>query len=213
MMIRVLPGLETREEWLAFMRRETPYCLIDTPPVLVDFQGTFLQLTHFPSGSSDPIRYTLGSKTSLEPAWDLIRGCQWSLSFLLRGLSELAFDSNVRDNALPGFSSDLSLRRSFARERNLPEPAASQLLSALEKLPETWDLDSVQRLLANQQFSQWQALEGRYTPLGVLVSLIEEPQHWHISAELGGLRLSRLQRPQVQLTPRLTPPPQRLRRT
>ncbi len=47
MNIRVLPQLESREAWLAFCRRERPYCLIDRPSCLVDFQTHFLQLTLF----------------------------------------------------------------------------------------------------------------------------------------------------------------------
>ncbi|KGK41975.1 hypothetical protein LH51_10735 [Nitrincola sp. A-D6] len=99
MLIRILPSLESREAWLNFFRREIPYCLVDDQATLVDFQSTYLQLTHLNTSLSDPIRYTLGARTSLEPAWQLIKRCNWSLKAVLEGLDSLEFSSNARDNA------------------------------------------------------------------------------------------------------------------
>ncbi|GAA0783665.1 hypothetical protein [Marinobacterium sediminicola] len=178
MIVRVLPQLESREEWIAFCRRETPYCLVDTPACLVDFQSHFLQLTLF--GKGDPVRYTLGSRSSMDPAWQLIKRCQWSLSALVKGLNTLDFGGNVRDNELLGVHSDLSARRSRPRDPHLHAPASSRHLAPLKTCPTQWDGESVKRLLANRQYRDWRC-EQEEMPLGpvaVLLDLLDHNEDW-----------------------------------
>jgi hypothetical protein len=195
MIIRVLPQLESREEWLAFCRRETPYCLIDQPGCLVDFQTHFLQLTLF--DTLPEVRYTLGSRRSMEPAWKLIKGCNWSLTRLIDGLASLEFGSNVRDNSLLGLSGDLSARRSFPRDRHLHSPASSRLLPALKQLPQQWNSHTLSCLLANEQFRDWreEQEDASLSALAVLLNLLEHPQQW--SGRAFGPRLQICYRNQV----------------
>lgn len=195
MIIRVLPQLESREEWLAFCRRELPYCLIDQPNCLVDFQTHFLQLTLF--DTHPEVRFTLGSRRSMEPAWQLIKGCNWSLTRLIEGLNSLDFGSNVRDNGLLGLGGDLSARRSFPRDRHLHSPASSRLLPALKYLPQHWGTYQLSCLLANEQFRDWreEQEEASLSSAGVLLDLLEHPQQW--SGRTFGPRLQIRYRNQV----------------
>jgi hypothetical protein len=188
MIIRVLPQLESREEWLAFCRRETPYCLID-------FQTHFLQLTLF--DTLPEVRYTLGSRRSMEPAWKLIKGCNWSLTRLIDGLASLDFGSNVRDNGLLGLGGDLSARRSFPRDRHLHSPASSRLLPALKQLPQQWNSHTLSCLLANEQFRDWreEQEDASLSAPGILLDLLEHPQQW--SGRTFGPRLQICYRNQV----------------
>lgn len=178
MIIRVLPQLESREEWLAFCRREQPYCLIDQPGCLVDFQTHFLQLTLFEA--SPEVRFTVGSRRSMEPAWQLIKGCNWSLTRLIEGLKSMDFGSNVRDNSVLGLGSDLSARRSFPRDPHLHNPASSRLLAPLKADPHTWCHHTLSCLLANEQFRDWreEQEEASLSADGVLLDLLEHPQEW-----------------------------------
>lgn len=187
MIIRVLPQLETRDDWVAFCRREVPYSLVDSPACLVDFQTHFLQLTLFqPSG---PLRYTLGSRRSIDPAWQLIKRCEWSLGALLQGLENMDFGSNVRDNELLGVHTDLSARRSFPRGPHLNAPDSSTLLRPLRRFPGKWEHTSLQQLLVNGQFRDWRLEQDNVelTPRSLLVQLTERPAPW--SAQLTGPRL------------------------
>ncbi|WP_417533206.1 hypothetical protein [Marinobacterium stanieri] len=187
MIIRVLPQLETRAEWLAFCRRESPYCMVDAPPCLVDFQTHFLQLTLFTD--KDPVRYTLGSRRSIDPAWQLIKRCNWSLKAMLEGLETLDFGSNVRDNELLGVHTDLSARRSFPRDPHLNAPDCSHLLTPLPHFPAHWDEHTLQRLLISGQFRDWRLEQDtiELSPRSLLVELVEHPRIW--SAQLTGPRL------------------------
>lgn len=178
MIIRILPQLESRDDWLAFCRREQPYCLVDRPRCLVDFQTHFLQLTLF---EVDPeVRFTLGSRLSMEPAWKLIRECNWSLTRLTEGLKSLDFGSNARDNSLMGPGGDLSARRSFPRDPHLHSPACSRLLPPLQQLPAEWDSHSLSCLLANGQFRDWrdEQVEAGLSAVGILLDLLNHPQPW-----------------------------------
>ncbi len=180
MIVRVLPQLESRDEWIAFCRREVPYCLVDTPACLVDFQSHFLQLTLF--GPQAPLRYTLGSRRSMDPAWQLIRRCNWSLRTLVDGLDTLDFGTNVRDNELLGVHSDLSARRSRPRDSHLHAPGCSERLAPLTELPVQWDSLSVKRLLANHQYRDWRPEqdEALLGPTAVLLELLDHEEEWRV---------------------------------
>ena len=119
MIIPVLPELENREEWLRFLRRERPYAQVKRPSCRVDLQSTYLQLTLFDTEHHSPLRYTLGSRASLEPVWQLISGTGWSLTEIVNGLQAMDFSGNARDSSLSEWSPDLSVRRSFPREPGL----------------------------------------------------------------------------------------------
>jgi len=153
--IRVLPSLNTRAQWIAFCRREQPYCYVETPPCLVDFQTSFLQLTLFPE-QGDAIQYSLGSRNSMEPAWQLIKACQWNLSALIKGLSEMDFSSNVRDNALLQVHTDLTARKVFSREKLQP-PHQIGLLRPLTALPGVWDNQSLSQMISHGQYTDLQS--------------------------------------------------------
>ncbi|MFN3881636.1 MAG: hypothetical protein ACK4L8_09445 [Nitrincola lacisaponensis] len=178
MLIRVLPSLESREDWLSFFRREHPYCLVETPAVLVDFQSTFLQLTSFEHQGTTPIRYTLGARSSLEPAWQLIKGCGWRLSCVMEGLQSLDFNTNVRDNTPFKLPSDLSVRKSFARE-----PRLEPLLHRGNHTGLT--PEALARRLRDGQYRDWQALSAPPLPSfhSTLLSLSTEPWRWQLEQQ------------------------------
>lgn len=179
MLIRILPSLESREAWLNFFRREVPYCLVDDLVVLVDFQSTFLQLTQLKTSPTDPIRYTLGARSSLEPAWQLIKRCDWSLKAVLEGLNSLEFNSNVRDNAQFNLPADLSVRKSFAREPRL-QPA-SRVLQPTQSITKGHpSAIQIAQLLHDEQYHAWLSLKTALpmSPHAVIVSLSTEPHRW-----------------------------------
>jgi len=228
MIIRVLPELENRDQWLSFLRREQPYCLVEQPECLVDFQTHFLQLTLFHplndqgrsnplsnplsnNSQRDPERYTLGSRNSMQPAWDLIRGCNWSLSTIIEGLAQLDFGGNVRDNSLLGLHGDVSVRKRFASERSLLPPSASGLLQPLKTLPEQWSGDALCRLLANEQWRDWQAESNeRISPRALLLELQQNCDDWQVAHRGERLLLRRAGKPIVSFVPDPTPPRPRL---
>ncbi|WP_027852326.1 hypothetical protein [Marinobacterium litorale] len=213
MIIRVLPELENRSQWLAFMRREQPYCLIEQPECLVDFQTHFLQLTLFSQDHRDPERYTLGSRASMKPAWDLIKGCNWSLRRIIEGLEQLEFDANVRDNALLGVHGDVSVRKRRAREPNLIAPSQSGLLTPLRELPDNWTVASLSKLLANAQYRDWndECNPPLLSPRTLLIALRDSAEHWQVARDGGRLFVLYKGEPLASFTPNLEPPPPRLR--
>jgi hypothetical protein len=178
MIIAVFPSLESKQDWLIFFRREHPYCLIDMPSTLVDFQSTFLQLTCFKPDEEDAVRFTLGSRSSMEPAWQLIKGCGWSLRSVIEGLESLNFNTNVRDNSAFNIPSELSVRKSFAKEprlSNFINPTVSNTLSA----------ERLAQCLYAQQYDQFELLSKSFTPSlhSIMLSLSTEPQKWRIAEE------------------------------
>lgn len=189
MIVRVLPQLESRDEWIAFCRRESPYCLVDTPACLVDFQSHFLQLTLFKGET--PVRYTLGSRRSTDPAWRLIKGCNWSLTHLLGGLGTLDFGGNVRDNELLGVHTDLSARCSYPRDPHLRAPDCSEQLSPLQALPAHWDNLSLKRLLAHRQYRDWRLEQDsvQLGPAAVLLDLLDHDATWQANSSGSRLQL------------------------
>ncbi|WP_151705531.1 hypothetical protein [Nitrincola alkalilacustris] len=213
MIIRVLPELENREQWLAFMRRDMPYCLVENPECMLDFQTTFLQLTLFPQ-TSDPVRYTLGSRRSMEPAWNLIKGCGWRLSVVLEGVKKLDFSSNVRDNHLLQLQGELTARKSFPRDRHMIAPSASGLLHPVAQYPESWDHQLVSRLLANRQYRALQLnLAEHHAPEQMMLSLQQEPQRWRIEQDGQQLHLLLDDQPYASLIPQPGPAIRRLQST
>tara|TARA_Y100000782_G_scaffold28460_1_gene31853 strand:+ start:12773 stop:13465 length:693 start_codon:yes stop_codon:yes gene_type:complete len=153
--IPVLRQLNTREQWMDFCRREVPYCFIESPECLLDFQSTFLKITLLPTNTivHDAIKYSLGSRTSMEPVWRLIKGCNWQLDNILAGLEEMDFTSNVRDNSLISAHTDLSVRKYFNREHCIVAPSNLGLLPPLSSFPAIWDPLSINQLLSNQQYT------------------------------------------------------------
>lgn len=116
MMIPILPELESREQWIGFFQRERPYAQVRRPNCRVDLQTTYLQITCF---GAQPVRFTLGSKTTLEPVWQIISRCHWSLSNIIAGLEGIESGRSVRDRGVSDWSPDLSVRRSIPREQQL----------------------------------------------------------------------------------------------
>lgn len=194
MNIAVLSSLESKDNWLSFFRREHPYCLIDNPATLVDFQSTFLQLTCFKPNQEDAVRYTLGSRSSLEPAWQLIKGCGWSLQCVIQGLESLNFNTNVRDNSAFKIPSELSVRKSFAHEPRLNPfitPVTSNSINA----------DQLARILRSEQYHQFEMLCRSLSPSihSILLSLSTEPQKWTLSQEKSVIKAEFNRQPLFQL--------------
>ncbi|MGI1668903.1 MAG: hypothetical protein K6L74_01125 [Neptuniibacter sp.] len=158
MIIPVLTSLNTREQWMAFCRRETAYCFIESPECLLDFQSTFLKITLLPKDTivQDSIKYSLGSRSSMEPVWRLIKACNWDLQAIIAGIEKMDFSSNVRDNSLLKVHTDLSARKFFSRERCVVAPQSIGLLEPLSALPEIWDRHTLNRMISNGQYTALQ---------------------------------------------------------
>lgn len=154
MIIPVLHSLNTREQWIAFCRREQPYCFVEQPECLLDFQSTYLQITLLPKDTliQDAVKYSLGSRHTMEPVWRLIKACNWDLQGIIQGLKGMDFSSNVRDNSLLKVHTDLTARKFYARERYLASPSKIGLLQPLNVMPEIWDAQTLACLISHQQF-------------------------------------------------------------
>ncbi|WP_067864172.1 hypothetical protein [Neptuniibacter marinus] len=220
MIIPVLQQLNTRDEWMAFCRRETPYCFIETPECLLDFQSSFLIITLLSNTTldHDAIKYSLGSRTSMEPVWRLIKGCNWSLNTIILGLEEMDFSSNVRDNSLLKVHTDLSVRKYFSRERGIIPPTRLGLLEPLMALPDIWDPMTLNQLISNQQFSD---LKNEQKPLSNLsplainelkLILLDPAERCVGKMHAGRLHIFRGKRPFISLIPQLHWPSPRLKR-
>ncbi|MCP4594943.1 hypothetical protein [Neptuniibacter sp.] len=154
MIIPVLPTLNTRDQWMEFCRREAPYCFVEQPECLLDFQSTFLKITLLPKGTliHDSIKYSLGSRISMEPVWRLIKACNWDLHAIIQGMEQMDFGSNVRDNSLLKVHTDLTVRKYFSREKHIVAPHSIGLLKPLSAQPDVWDSHALSCLISNQQF-------------------------------------------------------------
>ncbi|UTW13605.1 hypothetical protein [Marinobacterium rhizophilum] len=218
MLIRVLPALNHRDHWIGLCQRESPYCFIETPECLVDFQTGFLQITLLGSAIRDgreAVKFSLGSRQSLEPAWALIRACNWRLDKLIEGLESLDFRSNVRDNSLLGVHTDLSVRRYFARERHISSPSRLGLLAPLQQNPDLWDSHNLCRLLANDQWQDLRFIPASDTPDNengstLLLQALDAPEHWLGLWRNGRLYLLHRRQAVASLVPDLRPPQPRL---
>ncbi|WP_415881737.1 hypothetical protein ACMXYN_11945 [Neptuniibacter sp. PT8_73] len=225
MIIPVLQQLNSRDQWMAFCRRELPYCFIESPECLVDFQTTFLKITLLPKDTliHDAVKYSLGSRTSMEPVWRLIKGCNWDLNAILTGLEQMAFDSNVRDNSLLKVHTDLSVRKYFSRERCLVSPNTLGLLEPLMAQPDIWDAQSLAKLISHQQFSSLQnevkALPGSKQNAGapppsistIMMILLDPVEQCIGQVHKGRLHIFRGKQPFISLIPKLAWPKPRLK--
>ncbi|MEH6625407.1 MAG: hypothetical protein V7739_03105 [Motiliproteus sp.] len=191
MIIRILPSLNDRQQWIEFCRREAPYCFVEQPDTLVDFQSTHLVITLLNKqvrNGKEAVKYSIGSRQSVEPAWHFIKACRFSLEHMVQGLEDIEFMGNVRDNSHSGFIPDVNIRQFFAKEQAVISPAFLGELEPLSKTPEHWELHQCCRLLANGQFQdlrfEKKALNGEYggapDPQTLLISLVEKPDHWRI---------------------------------
>lgn len=225
MLIRVLPTLNHRDHWISLCQRESPYCFVETPESLVDFQTGFLQITQLNGTVRDgreAVKFSLGSRFSLEPAWALVKACNWRLDTLIEGLETLDFRSNVRDNSLLGVHTDLSVRRYFARERHISSPSRLGLLEPLQQTPDIWDGHNLSRLLANDQWQDLQparhasaAASASAIPIdskSLLLQLLDAPEHWLGLSRKGRLYLLHRRNAIASLVPDLQPPQPRLQR-
>lgn len=225
MIIPVLNELSQRCQWLDFCRREAPYCFVENPECLIDFQSTFLKITLLPKDTliQDAIKYSLGSRRSMEPVWRLIKGCNWDLRTIINGLEEMDFSSNARDNSILKVHTDLSVRKYFSRERCIAPPSRIGLLPPLMAQPDIWGPQQLASLITHQQFSDLRN-EQQLLP-GKRQSLLEAPETSEITLVLldpiekciGQMHADRLhiyrgQQPFISLKPQLAWPEARLKR-
>ena len=175
MMIPILPALENRKQWIEFFQRERSYAQVRTPNCRIDLQTTYLQLTRFDQQKA--IRYTLGSRTTLEPVWEIISRCNWSLKELVAGLDSLEPGSTVRDKGFSDWSPDLTVRRSIPREQQLYSEAA---LGAWPEPTDVMAIDSLEAvcsLVAWRRIEEWESI---LAPLHWLLEAQDMPEGWEV---------------------------------
>ncbi|MEH6652000.1 MAG: hypothetical protein V7707_18415 [Motiliproteus sp.] len=201
MIIRIIDSLSSRQQWIEFCRRERPYCFVRRPDTLIDFQTTYLTITLLNQQvrhGQQATKYSIGSRASIAPAWQFIKACQFDLQRMIDLLQQQQFDGNARDNALAGLRRDTHIRKFFAKERAVVSPAFLGPLQPLTTAPAFWDLHTVCRLLANQQFEQLRSDSPdniqadpakEQTPetkvpdaKALLLTLIENPDRWQIES-------------------------------
>ena len=200
MNIRCLPHLNTKDAWLAFCQREVSYCFTEQPEALVDFQTNYLMLTVLDNKTrqgKQAIKYSLGSRSSLEPAWNFIKACNFNLQQMIDGLNQVNFDGNVRDNSLLKAHTDLTVRKFFAKERTIISPGhLGNLLPVTESIKH-WDLHLLCRILANGQYQDIRTeqlalpnsnefmVEFKGIPApevqGMLIEIIDQPELWQVN--------------------------------
>ena len=226
MIIRVLPELNQRQQWIEFCRREKPYCFVESPECLIDFQSTYLQITLLPKNTliRDAVKYSLGSRNSMEPVWRLIKACNWDLNGIIRGMESMDFSSNVRDNSLLQVHTDLTARKFFARERYLAAPSTIGLLQPLTAVPDIWDAESLAQMISHQQFSELRSeqklLPSKKTAGGVrppsvqeiMLILLDPVEQCIGQMDKKRLHIYRGKQPFISLTPQLGWPKPRLRK-
>ena len=228
MNIRCLPHLNTREAWLAFCQREVSYCFTEQPEALVDFQTTYLMVTLLDGSvrhGKQATKYSLGSKTSMEPAWNFIKACDFNLETMINGLNQVNFDGNVRDNSLLKAHTDLTVRKFFSKERAIISPGHLCRLYPVLEAEEHWDLHHLRRLLANGQFQDMRTeqlalpnsdefmVEFKGIPApeiqGMLIDIIDQPDHWQLRPhpnDTKRLIIMRQQTPLCSFEPVYSPP-------
>jgi len=180
MMIPILSELESRQQWIAFFQRERPYAQIRQPNCRIDLQTTYLQITCF---GEQPVRFTLGSKTTLEPVWQIISRCRWSLSEIISGLEGLDSGPSVRDRRVSDWSPDLSVRRSIPREQQL---YTEESLGVWPD-PATLKINSPERLCALIAWDQIDAWESHFSPVQWLLHASAHQAAWKVSETADGV--------------------------
>lgn len=220
MHIPVLNQLETRTQWISFLRRERPLAYIKTPLALIDCQSTYLQITLLDATMLDgrqAIKYSLGARYSMAPAWKLIKACHWQLSAIITGLESMDFGSNVRDNSLLGAHTDLTVRKFFAKDKHLLAPTLLGELPIQKDFPEQWDIPALCALLSRGQFTDatFLAAPDKPAPIkGVLLKLLDSAEGWSCHTHASGeVELSYRGKPILALRPYLARPEPRLKRS
>ena len=219
MHIPVLNQLETRTEWISFFRRERSYAYLTYPLCLIDLQTTFLHITLLEENMLDgrqATKYSLGSKISIEPAWKMIKACNWQLSAIINGLEDLSFASNARDNAFPDIHRELTVRKFFAKDKQLLAPTLIGPLEPLVDIPEIWDLKAVCRLLSNRQFTDIEYIPDakKSAPIrSILIKVLASPTGWSVSINEQAVLLSDSSKAILRITPYLIKPAPRLKET
>ncbi|MDO6562015.1 hypothetical protein Q4488_01360 [Amphritea sp. 1_MG-2023] len=199
MNIRCLPHLNTKQAWLSFCKREVSCCFTEQPEAMVDFQTTYLMITVLEQNTrqgKQAMKYSLGSRTSMAPAWKFIKACDFNLQRMIDGLAQINFDGNVRDNSLLKAHTDLTVRKFFSRDRLIISPGNLGRLIPLTAPPAHWSLRDLACLLANQQFRDMRTeqlalpgndqfmIEFRGIPTPeiqeTLVDIINQPEQWQV---------------------------------
>jgi len=226
MIITVLPELQTRQQWIEFCQRKHPYCYIQRPECLIDLQTTYLQLTLLQGvrHGKEAVKYSLGSRVSIEPVMKLITACNWQLSAVIAGLNELDFSSNVRENSILGVHTDLTVRKFYAKERRIIPPGSIGLLAPLNEPPQTWYARPLLRLIGHRQFTDLRN-EQLVLPSGddsfatipapqpeqLQIALMDEPQRWRGEQDGSRLYLLRDDQAFASLIPDFSKPEPRLK--
>jgi len=199
MMIPILSELEARNQWVEFFQREQSYAQVKRPNCRIALQATYLQLTRL--DLPQPIRYTLGSRSSIEPVWDLISRCDWSLKALVEGLDGLALGASVRELSGRDWSADLSVRRSIPREQQLYTEAELGAWSAPSKTMRLDSLNAICSVIAWRKISDW---ESQISPLQWLLEVQDFADEWQIRhLKDGTIQLTHPHRPDARFKPRL----------
>lgn len=200
MNIRCLPHLNDRAAWLAFCQREVSYCYTAQPEALVDFQTSYLLITLLEKrtrNGKQAVKFSVGSKTSMQPAWNFIKACDFNLQRMTDGLNQVDFNGNVRDNSLLKAHTDLTVRKFFSKERSVISPSHVGQLTPVLTEPEFWDLHLCCRLLANKQFTDLRTEQSALpdnsefmvefkdiptpTTESILIAMIDKPDNWQIN--------------------------------
>lgn len=220
MHIRLLPELENKSQWISFCQREQPYCFVAAPNTLVDFQTSYLQITLLDNvrHGQQALKYSLGARYTVEPAWSLIKACNWQLSEVVKGLNQLDFGSNVRDNSLAGIHTDLTVRKFYAKEREIISPLLLGEQPALSEPPEHWSGEELTKLLVHKQLDDLRAEPFRKAekqPANQLLSqlrcqVLQQPTLWRGHLHHDRLYLFYNKQPQASLIPNYQPPQPRL---
>lgn len=188
MKIPILHSLETREQWQQFSRRKIAYAYVERPSTLVDFQSNYLLLTRIDKDLHDgrkAIKFSLGSKHSNKPCWQLIQRCKWSLNTVLSGLNSLNFNTNVRDNCALNIQGETTVRKFFSKEKSIISPNLLKPLGLLQSVPKHLEIGDIKNILC---FGQYQDLEIKRNSFqfnsvkAILLQLISHPDSWHIEA-------------------------------
>lgn len=197
-MIPILAELEQRDQWIAFFQRERAYAQIKQPHCRVDLQTSYLQITRLDTSAA--LRYTLGSRVSIEPLWQLLSRCNWSLKIILEGLESLEPGANLRDKAESTWQPDLSVRRSIAREQHLysdaplgcwPQPSTQAKIDSLNQAC-SW--------IAWHKIDHW---ESALSPVQWLALTEAQPEGWNLhQLSDGSVLLEHASMPSAQFKPR-----------